>query len=120
MKITNKQISKTFKLAKSLLCDGSCSFAESSNSPFICNAIDAVSYMYEPSNPQYLDICKSIIMSRFPDRPTEFFQHSVETYLYEVVKVPHSKLTYINVQKFRHRWLDSLIKEFDIPGNYKG
>jgi hypothetical protein len=64
--------------------------------------------------------CRSIIMSRFPKRPDKAFPHSVETYLREVVKVPHSQLTYKNVQQFRHRWLDSLIEEFDIEGYYKG
>jgi hypothetical protein len=40
------------------------------------------------------------------------YQLEVETYLMYILNIDHMLMTGENLQAYRHRWLDSLIKEF--------
>lgn len=65
-------------------------------------------------------VLKKIVSSRLGLRPDSAFYHDVESYLHDVVGVSPKLLSRTHVQPFRHRWLDSLIKEFNKSGVYKG
>lgn len=89
----NKTISKIFKLAKEALKD----------SRFICYSLPETSVG---------DICRSIIKERLDG-----------SYMYESWMRNYHHDLYITMltkdfNAGRILWLDSLIKEFDIPGNY--
>lgn len=90
----NKTISKTFKLAKEELKD----------SRFICCALPETSFG---------DICRSIIKERL--NGSHMYESWIRIHHNNLYNTMQSKDFYAS----RILWLDSLIKEFNIPGDYK-
>ena len=104
-RVSNKQIADVFRAAKKhLYMPGSRCRGDASR--YICIAIYDSYYGSGPVPSIYWK-AKNIVMQRLSRCI------SVHTYLREVVKVPEKLLTDKNIQTFRHRWLDSLIEEFD-------
>ncbi len=72
---------------------------------FICYAIDSIrGRMYHLAC--YADEAKAIIQKRLG------IHCSVYGYLRYELRVPREQLTDKNIQDFRHRWLQELIREF--------
>jgi len=104
MKIKNKTISETFKKAKSVL----------NQMQFICTSLQ----VFEPlgTTRASVRVCKRIVKDRMLNYIT------LESYLnnqhnIDLVINPNWVEEMLN---YRHRWLDSLIEEFDIDGYYEG
>ncbi len=72
---------------------------------FICHAIDRAAHI-TPRLACYADNAKAVIQKRI------FPYGNVKYWLEENAKIPRLKLTYNDVQDYRHRWLQALIKEF--------
>jgi hypothetical protein len=101
MKIENRAISSAFKKAKKQL--DACTF--------ICNSIKKQGF-----DTPIVVVCKGIIKERMNYSPTlECWlntQHGIHIFYFP----KHEE----EMLKYRHRWLDELIKEFDVDGYYEG
>ena len=73
---------------------------------YICSAIAHTQYDSHNLMRPAAYAARNVIMDRLGYR-------TVERYLIYKVGVPKKHLTDKNIQAFRHRWLDSLIEEFD-------
>jgi hypothetical protein len=97
MKIKNRAISTAFKKAKKHLID--CTF--------ICVALN-----------HYCDLdypCESIVKERMEG------YYTLETWLESRGIIILARSNYREeMLEYRHRWLDELIKEFDVDGYYEG
>jgi hypothetical protein len=110
---TRKQIGEAFKAAKELTARNGkeCSSAEwngkgkSGRFEFICHALDTLHLMPGAMG------AKAVINDRFV-LPTRYCAPTIYSWLYDVAGVRSSQLTDDNVQAYKHRWLDSVIKEF--------
>jgi len=97
----NQRIAQVFRDAKMVLNSG----RKLGQTSFICCAIGMTYtdfYMAENA--------KQIIRERIAPYDT------LESWLEMVAKIPRKQLTVRNIQKYRHAWLDSLIKEFENKG----
>lgn len=74
---------------------------------YICHAVGNTKY----SETTKLGVM-NIIVGRLGKTKAGVFNHDVESWLRQVLKVPNRDMTFENVQNFRHRWLDSLVEEF--------
>ena len=74
---------------------------------FICHALDDVKRTATLAG---VLGAKALIVARF--NVPYGGQTNIETWLRHAAKVPQSQLTNDNLQAYRHRWLDSVIKEF--------
>jgi hypothetical protein len=101
MKIKNREISSAFKKAKKQL----------DTYTFICNSIEQQGF-----DTPIVGVCKSIIKVRMGYAPTlECWLSSRHGIcIFDFPKYEKEMLEY------RHRWLDELIKEFDVDGYYEG
>lgn len=98
--VTRKQIAEAFKAAKPYLKKGE--IPESPNDcTFICFAL---AYCKAPAHAT--DAAAEVIMERL------YPCSSVYGWLQQHAGVPGVDITPENLQKYRHRWLDSLIEEF--------
>lgn len=104
------RIVQTLKAAKRYLWNGK-SF-NSADNKYICHAILAVRGATDNDK----KLTRSVVMNRLgmcdfsTRRPFE--NRTVTCWLKEVAKIDSSLLTTENVQAYRHRWIDELIKEF--------
>jgi hypothetical protein len=101
MKIKKRTISEAFKKARKQL--NTCTF--------ICNSLEKQG-AFTPT----VSICKRIIKERIQ------YSYTLEDWLMGqhniyVIHVPHWEAEML---KYRHRWLDALIEEFDVDGDYEG
>ena len=97
---TRKQIAKAFKAAKPYLKTYNTPVGVERTS-FICFALE-----YSKTPCYVVDAAARVIMDRLHPNST------VYGWLLHQAKIPKHDLTPENVQAYRHRWLDSLIKEF--------
>lgn len=93
-----------FRTAKTYLWDGQGMYQPSSHD-YICCAISDAYYMGGASATAVAH-ATSVIRARLGSFTR------VESWLVHVTKVDVSQLRPANVQAYRHRWLDALIKEF--------
>ena len=103
-RVSNRQIANVFRAAKKILWDGNS--RNHFNIHHICSAISRTNYDYYKFSRPAAWAARNVIMDRLGYR-------TVERYLIYKVGVPKKHLTDKNIQAFRHRWLDSLIEEFD-------
>jgi hypothetical protein len=104
---TRKQIGEAFKAAKELTARNGqeCYYTPNQRDrkyEFICHALDVLQLAY----PGAIG-AKAVINDRFMVAAPTIF-----VWLADVGGVPVSQLTDDNVQAYKHRWLDSVIKEF--------
>lgn len=102
-KLERKAIAKTLSAAKKYLWDGQGKNPQYMR-VYICFAIDTAW-----QDGQYKlggTLAKQVINHRLGNEVL------VEGWLYREAKVPKHLLTPINVQPYRHRWVDALIQEF--------
>lgn len=107
-KINN--VSDVFREAKKHLWDGDGSEWLSNDYSYICHAIENI----EHTTDRLRHLAKSIIQIRLGISAEDGNDHTVSSYLSEVVGVPIDYL-FANkklVQKYRKDWLTSLEKEF--------
>lgn len=108
---TRKDICDAFKAAKELTARNADEWSYSEwvgagqikRYEFICHALEKLRSM-----PGAL-FARAIIHERFK---TDMFATTIFAWLLDVAKVPEEQLTDDNVQAYKHRWLDSVIKEF--------
>lgn len=100
-----KEIAAVFRAAKKYLWDGHGVYLASS-SVYICCAISDVYYLGGTSIQAAAANATSVIQASLG------YHSCVESWLAKVAKVDVSLLNPANVQAYRHRWLDALIKEF--------
>lgn len=101
-KVTNKDIAKCFKRAKVTLATDIRDHIINYKTPYICHAIDDIYGM----GSSIKDDCKRIIQLRLGKHL------SLERWLIGN-KVVNSVPSLDEMQPYRHRWLDSLIEEFN-------
>ena len=110
---TREQICEAFKAAKKLTArnGNECGFgplAVGRKYEFICHALDALAATYPGAMG-----AKAVINNRFGvEKHQHLISPTVFVWLSEVGGIPMSLLTDNNVQAYKHRWLDSVIKEF--------
>lgn len=104
---SNKQIATVFKEAKKYLATSG--VLGDKGTRYICVAIDSVRY----TNPKLGHGCscaQNIINERLGDSYTVFTWLVTNGFM---KRNTLDNIKYVNqLQKYRHRWLDSLIKEF--------
>ena len=73
---------------------------------YICHALEHLGHVHRAG----VVAAKALIEQRF-GLPS--FRHAdISLWLAGVAKIPPEDLTFVNLQAYRHRWLDSIIKEF--------
>jgi hypothetical protein len=96
-----KMIVEAFIKCKKHLCDGGATIAP--KTPWICNALYKASLCEQcPGS----DMAEQIVLNRLDGAGT------VSDYLMSLPSIKKEDLTPLNVQMFRHRWVDELIREF--------
>ncbi len=105
--VSNKEIAVVFKKAKkhlSLTCSGS-------KQIYICMAINEVAIK---DITQWVNChrAKEIIDERLGGAVTVFSWLRVNNFIKDNNFIKKDNVDYDQIQQYRHRWLDSLIKEF--------
>ena len=101
-----KQVCSVLKLAVSELDDGIGPHRRNNKATFICLAIHYTKYKNYDASLQIKRLARSVINDRLG-------RHSaVCDWLRSVVGINKDLLTRQNLQEYRHRWLQELIKEF--------
>ena len=110
--------SEVFKQAKPYLWDGNKQTAYGRNTSYICHAIDLASYADDWRNARWkapYKRAKIIIHQRIAPH------YDLENWIRANVKGSHKVLNKAGgakqLQAYRHRWLDALIKEFESLGD---
>ena len=98
-----KSIVKTLTAAKKYLWDGQCKKPDDKK-VCICHAINSTYPDTKESGEHTL--VKRVIANRLGNEAV------VEGWLCRVAKIPDHLIVPINVQPYRHRWVDALIQEF--------
>jgi hypothetical protein len=73
---------------------------------YICHALEHLG----PEHRAGVVAAKALIEQRFSRGPGRHVDISL--WLVEVAKIPTKDITFVNLQAYRHGWLDSVIKEF--------
>lgn len=102
-----RQIADVLENAKLRLWNGKGTFPRLPPTSYICLALAAVAARH-PSKAQDACSARYVIM----DRLQRYKCSTVSTYLRAHLQVPLDQWTPENIQEFRHRWIDELIKEF--------
>lgn len=98
-------IAKALRAAKKNLRTGQPTVMLSTKQNHICFALDEAAW-YGQCSYYAAELARQLIMSRLHP------WHTVRRWLDREVGVPPEQLTSKKVQAYRHRWVDSLIKEF--------
>lgn len=101
-KIDRALIAETLKGAKRYLSRR----MEDNKYEHICHAV------HQFSDWRGRDLTKRVIAERLGAWNDPGAPRTVYCWLLDAAKVEGALLTYENVQKYRHRWVDALIKEF--------
>lgn len=101
----HKSIAKALRAAKKNLRTGQPTVRLSAKMNHICFALDEAASNDQCSYDD-AELARQLIMSRLHP------WHTVKQWLDREVGVPPEHLTNEQVQVYRHRWVDSLIKEF--------
>ena len=109
---TRKEICEAFRAAKVITARNGkeCSFRDHYNGrkyEFICHALDILG-MASPG----AMAAKAVVRDRFKVASDGRFSPTVYVWLSQEANIPERLLTDDNVQAYKHRWLDSVIKEF--------
>lgn len=109
---TRKEICEAFRAAKVITARNGkeCNFDHQlagRKYEFICHALDALSTEYPGAMG-----AKAVINDRFRVAKDGRFSPTVFVWLSVEGGIPQRLLTDNNVQAYKHRWLDSVIKEF--------
>ena len=108
--------SQVFKQAKKYLWDGEVGIMRMEHSPYICHAIEdvAVHNAHQSYYMQYTH-AKRIIRQRIA--PHYDLENWVRANVRGSYKVLNKAGGAKQLQAYRHRWLDSLIEEFESKGD---
>lgn len=113
------KVSQVFKQAKRYLWNGKQGWMHKGETAYICHAINTAAYkngFHDEDSWQYAPYkrAKRIIQQRIDP------YHELGDWVRKNVKGSYKTLNKINaheqMQAYRHRWLDALIKEFEAMG----
>lgn len=107
--------SQVFKQAKKYLWDGEVGSMRMEHSPYICHAISDVGYIYGRHYHTPYERAKRFI--QFSIAPHYDLENWVRANVRGSYKVLNKAGGAKQLQAYRHRWLDSLIEEFESKGD---
>ena len=73
---------------------------------FICHALS------DANANEYVTLASEVILSRLGRPKGGGLPRTVQCWLSQVAKIPAKELTQLELQRYRHRWVHELIREF--------